>query len=487
MGRGKVWLVGAGPGDAGLFTLRGREVLERAEVVVFDRLVGDGVLALAPDSAELVDVGKEGGHHPVPQREIEEVLVSRALEGQRVVRLKGGDPFVFGRGGEELEALLAHGIPFEVVPGVTSALAAPSCVGIPPTHRGLSQSVHIITGHTRSGGVTDLDYGALARLDGTLVFLMGLGNLREICERLTQGGLPGSTPAAVVERGATARQRRVTGTLATLGESVASAGLAPPAVIIVGLVVALADSLDWKSFLPLAFRRVIVTRPRGRAGRLSRMLRDEGAEVVELPCIVTETRTDVSLPDFKGFDWVVFTSASGVESFFELLRLSGRDVRELGDARLAAVGPATRDALETRGLCVDLVPDVYDGAHLGRALADRGAKRALLLRAEDGARGLTEALSERGVGYEEVPLYRTRALPLRFVLQGADAAVFTSASTVRAFCASCPFPKLRDIEAVCIGPTTAEAAREAGFVHVTTAREATLEALLDALRGNVSA
>ena len=268
MAAGKVWLVGAGPGDAGLLTLRGREVMERADAIVFDRLVGDGVLAMMPERAEKINVGKEGGRHPVPQREIEKILVEKALEGKNVVRLKGGDPFVFGRGGEEIEALKKENIEFEVVPGVTSAIAAPSAAGIPVTHRGLAASLHIITAHTKDGGIADTDYAALARLGGTLLFLMGASALPDICAALTKAGMSPDTPAAAVERGTTARQRRIEGTLGTLTEIAQRAELRSPAIIIVGAVAALGKEFEWKKFLPLSGRKVVVTRPRGRAGKL---------------------------------------------------------------------------------------------------------------------------------------------------------------------------------------------------------------------------
>lgn len=481
--KGKVWLVGAGPGDAGLLTLRGREVLERAEVVVFDRLVGTGLFAFFPEGAERLDVGKKGGCHPVPQEAIEALLVDRALAGKRVVRLKGGDPFLFGRGGEEIEALLAHGIPFEVVPGVTSAFAAPACAGIPVTHRGVASSVHVVTAHTRSGELPPLDFEALARLGGTLVFLMGVGAAGALCSRLVEAGMDASTPAAAVERGTTARQRLVAGTLGSLPGLVRSSEVRPPAVLVVGAVAGLAERFGWRGGLPLSGVRVAVTRPKERAGRLSRMLRDVGAEVLEFPCIATETLPG-PLPSFAGVEWLVFTSAAGVESFFELLGSEGRDVREIGGVRVAAVGPATQSALRVRGLRVDLVPEVGDGAHLAEALADRGGGTVLLLRAESGAPGLAEGLAERGVPFREHALYRTRCVGGTVPNLNFDMAVFTSASTVRGLAGCLPEGWDRSrIKAVCIGETTARAAVDAGFTDMRTASSATLEGLVEAAVG----
>nr|MCR5335840.1 uroporphyrinogen-III C-methyltransferase [Synergistes sp.] len=271
-GKGFVALVGAGPGDAGLLTLRGRDLLAAADCVVYDRLVGDGVLAMMPPEAEKISVGKTGGGEFVPQREINEILVREAEKGRFVVRLKGGDPFVFGRGGEEIEALNAKGIPFEVVPGVTSALGGPACAGIPVTHRGEARSVHIITAHTKEGGIAPLDYAALAKLGGTLVFLMGASAVREICSELIRSGMAEETPAAAVENASTAAQRLLSGTLGTLAGICAAEALRSPALIVVGGTSALAGSFAWKRFLPLAGRRIIVTRPRERAGKLSAML-----------------------------------------------------------------------------------------------------------------------------------------------------------------------------------------------------------------------
>ncbi len=482
--KGKVWLVGAGPGDPGLLTLRGREVLEQAEAVVFDRLVGDGIFAFIPEDAELIDVGKEGGRHPVPQEKIEDILIAKALEGKRVVRLKGGDPFVFGRGSEELEALIAHNIPFEVVPGVSAALAVPSCAGIPPTHRGLAASLHVITGHTRDGEIAPLDYEAIARLGGTLIFMMGIGALSEICSALIEAGMESITSAAVIERGTTARQRRIDGTLASMPEKVAEFNVKPPAVFVVGAVASLGERFDWKSELPLSGLRVVVTRPKERAGRLSRMLRDRGAEVIEYPCIATQTLPDAVLPSFEGADWLGFTSITGVESFFELLKRGGRDVRELGGAKVAAIGPATREALEQRGLRVDFMPSVYDGEHLAEGLADialAGNKRVLMLRAQDGSPALSAVLKGRSVNFTEVKLYRTFSAHGRFMPADVDAAVFTSASTVRGFCEACPDMTMTDIKAVCIGIQTAQAAKEAGFSDILISPKATLEDLVGTL------
>lgn len=480
MDGGKVWLVGAGPGDPGLLTCRGREILDRADAVVCDRLVGDGILALVPSGAEVIDVGKEGGRHPVPQREIEKLLVGLAQAGKNVVRLKGGDPFLFGRGGEEIEALLAEGIPYEVIPGVTSAFAAPAAAGIPVTHRGLANSLHVITAHTKEGGLADADYAALARLGGTLLFHMGAAAVPEICRALLSHGFSPNTPVAAVERGTTARQRRVEGTLGTFVDVAAREGLQSPAVIVVGETVRLGARFDWKKWLPLSGRKVVVTRPRQRQSRLSEMLRDLGAEVVEFPCIATETLR-VPLPSFEGCRWIGFTSAAGVESFFELLAEQRLDVRAIGSAKIAAIGPATADTLRSRGLAADLVPKVYDGVHLAAELAERAQGGLIMLfRAQEGSPELTAELNARGAHFQETALYRTVLEGHFFTPSHVDAVLFTSASTVRGFMKACP--GLTSPLACCIGAQTAAEAAKAGFGNIRIAEKATLEHLIKTLR-----
>lgn len=477
---GKVWLVGAGPGDPGLLTCAGREALQNATVVVCDRLVGDGVLALIPHGAKCVDVGKSGSRHPVPQRDIEKILVREALEGERVVRLKGGDPFLFGRGGEEVEALKSAGVPFEVVPGVTSAIAAPACAGIPVTHRGLSSSLHIVTAHTKEGGLAEEDYAALARLRGTLVFLMGVSALPEICGRLTANGLAPDTPVAAVERGTTARRRALTGTLSDFADKAERFGLRPPSVIVVGAVAKLSERLSPDRTLPLSGKKIIVTRPNNRKERLCVMLRGLGAEVVELPAIRTVPLDGARLPDLSGVAWAAFTSVTGVECFFALLAREHRDVRSLGGAKIAAIGPATARALRERGLTVDLVPSVYDGTHLAAELADTARGAAIVLfRALNGSPELTETLKGHGANFQETALYRAEYVKAPFPPRDADAVLFTSASTVRGFTAACPNPRVP--LACCIGSQTAEAARRAGFAHVRVAAAATLEDLVGTL------
>lgn len=481
MSVGKVWLVGAGPGDPGLITCRGREVLERADVVIFDRLIGDGVLALMPRTARCINVGKEGGGCSVPQREIEALIIREALKGSDVVRLKGGDPFLFGRGGEEVEALLAHGIPYEIVPGVTSAIAAPECAGIPVTHRGLASSLHIVTAHTKEGGVAVQDYGALAQqMNGTLVFLMGVSAIPEICSQLKAHGFSDGVPLAAVEWGTTAHQRTLVGSVGDFEQKTRSFDLHSPAVVVVGSVAALAPQFAWRQKLPLWGKKVLVTRPANRQGRLSEMLRDLGAEVVEFPCIVT-VPLETKLPPLSCYNWIAFTSVTGVECFFARLAAEERDVRELNGAKIAAIGPATAGALMARGLHTDLIPAVYDGVHLAEDLMSQARTGPVLLfRALNGSPELTRILREREVAFEETPLYRTETLAAPFQPTDVDAVMFTSASTVRGFKKSCP--ELDVPLACCIGIQTAREAERLGLENIRVAASATLEDLINTLK-----
>ncbi len=490
---GKVWLVGAGPGDIGLLTLRGKQVLERSEVVVYDALVGESILSLIPERAQCIFAGKRAGHHYLSQEETNRVLLEKALEGRQVVRLKGGDPFLFGRGGEELELLAENGIPFEIVPGVTSAFAVPAYNGIPVTHRDCCSSVHVVTGHRRAAQSYDIDFQALVRTGGTLVFLMGLAAMEDICRGLLAAGMDPDMPAAVLQQGTTAGQRRVIATLSTLQEKSANAAIKPPAILLVGRVCTLAERFGWYEKRPLAGVRVLVTRPRESASALSALLRERGAEVLEHPAIATRPLEDGALETHlrlltEGkYDWLVFTSPAGVRIFFEAL-MEISDVRCLGKIRTAAIGQGTEKALRQYGLRADFVPSVYDARTLGRELASVCAPgdRLLIPRAAQGSPELLEGLrSGNGLRLTDLPTYETVAIPprcidLRGALEGGalDLAIFTSASTVRAFVGSVGDMDYQKVRAVCIGGQT-RAAAEAYGMQTWTAEKATLEALAD--------
>ena len=492
---GKVTLVGAGPGDPGLLTRKGLEALQTAQVVVYDRLVSPAILALIPEAAEGINVGKQAARHPVPQEQINQILLDKALEGKNVVRLKGGDPFLFGRGGEELELLAAHGVAFEEVPGITSAIAAPAYGGIPVTHRDCCSSLHIVTGHQRLGKELDIDFTALVRTRGTLVFLMGVSALEAICTGLLAAGMDPATPAAVVERGTTPAQRRIDAPLAELPRRAAEAAVESPAVIVVGAVCALAQQFDWFDRLPLKGRTVVVTRPRERSGTLAARLRKLGAEVWEYPCIATHPlepcpALDQVMERLGEYGWLVLTSPAGVEVLWRWLAGHGRDARALGGVGLAAIGPGTAQALAGHGLKADYVPAVYDAAHLGAGLPAGG--RVLILRAEEGSPALTAALGERNIAYDDVATYRTvydnpRSQALRALVEGEETTLvtFTSASTVKGFVSSvgadADFSRMVGL---CIGAQTAAEAQRQG-IPVKTAKAATLDALVELMMEGV--
>ena len=489
---GKVTLVGAGPGGRGLLTLAGAAALGQADAVVFDRLVGEDILGLIPEKAARVNVGKENNHHPVPQDQINEILVRLAKEGKNVVRLKGGDCYLFGRGGEECEYLLENGVPFRVIPGVTSALAAPAFAGIPVTHRDFCSSVHIVTAHARAGKPLQIDFDSLVRAGGTLVFLMGLTALEQVMDGLLAAQIAPDMPAAVIENGTRGNQRKVVATVSDLAPQVRAAGLKSPALIIVGRVCTLSDKLDWFTHLPLHGKTVVVTRPRERAGTLAARLHERGANVIEAPCIETVPRTDVQpLADAlaQPHDWAVFTSPAGVHAAVQALRALGRDLRALYGMRLAAIGRGTADALAAYGLAADLVPGQYDGAHLADALlaAMPQGGAALLLRAAAGGRILPEKLAAAGVTVTDVPIYDTvyrcaKADELRALLDRgeADVVTFTSMSTVEGFVQAVGAADYTGFTALCIGEQTAQAARKY-HMNVKIAENATIDAMIACL------
>lgn len=491
---GKVWLVGAGPSDAGLMTLRGRELLQSADTVVYDRLLGCGILAMIPPGARKIDVGKGPNRHPVPQEEINRILVKEALAGRRVVRLKGGDPFLFGRGGEEMEALRENKIPCEVVPGVTSAVAVPAYAGIPVTHRGLSSSLHIFTGHPSLAGEHSLDYPALARLEGTLVFLMGVASAERICGGLLRAGKPGNTPVAVVERGTTARQRSFSATLESLPAVISKRCVTSPAVIVIGATAALADRFAWASSMPLSGKRIVVTRPRGRCGEFCRKIRELGGEALAFPCIETVPRPGAfreAVGNPGRFAWIAFSSATGADLFFGALNAAGKDARALAGIRVAAVGSATAKRLAEHGVRPDLVPRKFDGRHLGEALTQRvkPGEKVLVVRARNGSRSLEEKLEESGIPFDAVTAYETRPAQreevpeIRQIVESGefDWVAFASSSAVRGFSEAFAGGDYSGVTAVCIGPETAATAEKLGMKTVVSP-VSTMDGMLEIMK-----
>ncbi|QEH33216.1 Uroporphyrinogen-III C-methyltransferase [Aquisphaera giovannonii] len=420
---GIVYLVGAGPGDPGLLTRRGADVLARAEVVVYDHLANPGLLRLAPRGALLVCAGKSSGHCTLEQSQINDLLAEHASDGRTVVRLKGGDPFVFGRGGEEAEHLARLGVRFEVVPGVTAGIGAAAYAGIPVTHRAMASAVAFVTGHndpeaaeerrTPDAGKAGLDWEALARFPGTLVVYMGVTRLPAIARTLLRHGKDPDTPAAVVQSGTTASQRVVTGSLATIAEEARRAAIRPPALLVVGQVVGRREAIAWFESLPLSGQRIVVTRPEGDAARSAAMLEAMGAEALIAPTIevgpMPEGETgplDAAISRLAEYDWLVFTSANGVRFFLDRLLAHGRDLRALGSLSLAAIGPATAAALESYHLRADLIPAEFRSEALAQALAERAAGcRILLARADRGRVVLREELS-RLATVDQVAVYR---------------------------------------------------------------------------------
>ena len=495
---GLVSIIGAGPGDPGLLTLRGAEALATADVVVYDYLANPALLAHAPPGAERVYVGKKAGSHTLSQDEINALLVERGLAGQRVARLKGGDPFVFGRGGEEALALVQAGVPFEVVPGVTSAVAAPAYAGVPVTHRGLASSFAVITGHEDPAKLESaLDWSHLATGVDTLVLLMGVGNLPQIAEQLVAHGRPADTPVVLVRWGSMPEQQAVSGTLADIVKRVRAAGLRPPAVIVVGQVAALRERLRWFEDRPLFGQRVLVTRVREQASVLSAKLRALGAEAVELPTIRIgppddRAPLDAAIARLPDHDWIVFTSANGVRHFWERLNAAGLDTRALHGVRLAAIGPATAAALEGRGLRADSVPGEYVAEAVATELGDVRGLRVLLPRADIARPTLANLLRAGGAEVVEVSAYCTSRPDvdldeLRDLLASITLATFTSSSTVTNLAAMARDARLdlgvalAHAKVACIGPITASTARRLGLpVHVV-AKDYTIDGLVEAL------
>jgi len=497
---GFVSLVGAGPGDPGLLTLKGMESLRQAEVVVYDHLVSERLLEYAPPVSKRIYVGKKGSQHTLEQKEISDLLVDWAKKGKRVVRLKGGDPFIFGRGGEEAEDLAAHAIPFEVVPGVSSAVAVPAYAGIPLTHRDHASTVGFITGHEEAGrSASRIAWEKIATGLETLVFLMGYSQLSSIAQRLIQEGRDPETPVALIRWGTLARQETIVGALKDIAKKAKKAHFGPPAVLVVGNVVRLRSTLNWFEKKPLFGKRILVTRAREQASTLTRLLEAQGAEVMSLPVIQVLPSSDYgkldqAIGEIHDYDWIIFTSVHGVRYFWDRLRAGRKDSRELKGIRLAAIGPATASELRARGLEPDFVPSefVAEGVLEGMKKEDLRGKRILLPRAAKARDLLPNALTERGAKVTVVEAYRTERPEADFagisekLHQGeVDVAAFTSSSTVHHFLAGIG-QQGRDALGkgtivACIGPVTAASAREYGLAVQIQPEEYTIPSLVRAI------
>lgn len=498
---GIVYLVGAGPGDYRLISLKAVDCLKAAEVVVYDRLADPRILQWAPDEAEYIYVGKASSQHTMKQEDISQLLVDKARAGKTVVRLKGGDPFVFGRGGEEALLLRENNLPFEIVPGITSAISVPAYAGIPVTHRGVATSFAVVTGHEdEKKGESNMRWDKLSTGVDTLVFLMGVANLPHITEQLISHGRPADTPAAVIRWGTKPEQRVLETTLGTAAEDVAKACLKPPAVFIVGEVVKLRQKLRWfddAESRPLFGKRILVTRARSQASKLTAALEQMGAQVIEAPAIELQAPADdyaaldKAIGHLQDYKWLIFTSANGVEHFFKRLGLGGKDTRALGYARIAAIGAATAAKLTEYGIRADVVPGEYRAEAVLEALQGKLPPRAEILipRAEEAREILPDTLRAQGHKVDVVPAYRTvqaeaDGASLREQMEDGkiDLVTFTSSSTVTNLLKIIgDAGPLQGIRTACIGPVTAETARKKGIEPDIVAEEYTINGLVKAI------
>ena len=499
-GPGTVFLVGAGPGDPGLITVKGARCLRTADVVLYDRLVDRRLLAMAPSHAELIDVGKVRGDRPDRQEAINALLIEKARAARRVVRLKGGDPFVFGRGGEEAAALSGAGVPYQVVPGVTSAVAAPAYAGIPLTHRGYASSFTVLTGSEAPGkDESAIAWDKLAGLGGTIVVLMGWERLEEIVSTLVREGHPADTPAALVQWGSESYQRTVVGTLADIVRRARKSDIGPPVAVVIGDVVRLRDRLNWFDSRPLFGKRVLVTRSRSQASALSELLSLEGAEPIEAPTIEVRPLDDTAELDdavrsFSRYRWAVFSSANAVDAVFDRLTAQSLDARALRDTRVAAIGEATSARLRDRGVIADIVPRESVSTSMAEALRGHVAAGDTLLipQADIAGDELRVGLRRAGAEVHDVVAYRTvtpeasRELVGAALEEGVDVVTFTSSSTARNFARLLDgdVDRLGDARVACIGPLTAATARQLGMdVHVV-AETSTVAGLVDAIKAH---
>lgn len=497
---GYVYLIGAGPGDPDLFTIKGKKAMEKAEVVVYDRLIGQEILDYAPRNAEMIYVGKASSNHALPQEDINKLLVQKAQEGRIVARLKGGDPFVFGRGGEEAQYIHQHGIDFEVIPGITSAIAVPAYAGIPVTHRDTTSSFAVITGHEKPGKqVSSIHWDKIATGIGTLVFLMGVENLEFIVSNLINAGRSEQTPVALIRRGTYPDQEVISGTLADIVKKVREARFHPPAIIIVGETVRLREELRWREKRPLWGAKIVVTRARAQASDLLERIRYEGGQAIEFPSIEIVPREDLTslynvFKKIGQYAWIVFTSVNTVDIFFTQLRGQGIDIRNLGGSRICAIGPATAARLNSLGIMVDLIPEDFqaEGIIAGLKQHLKPQDRVLLPRAQGARAILPDSLRVLGAIVDEIIVYRSEPAShlddelLKEIKEGNfDYITFTSSSTVDNFVNIIGQDNIiaidERVKVACIGPITAQTARDKGFTVDIIPAQFTIDALLDAI------
>jgi len=497
---GKVYLIGAGPGDPGLLTIKAKECIENADIVVYDYLASPFLLDYAKKDAQIIYVGKKGGDHTLSQDKINQLLVDKAKLGADIARLKGGDPFVFGRGGEEAQMLLSHGVPYEVIPGVTSAIAAPAYAGIPVTHRDHTSFVSFITGHENPDKKeTSMQWDVYAKSNATLVFLMGVKNLENITKQLVKHGKPADTPIALVRWGTTTRQQTVTGTLKTIVEQVKKAKLKSPAIIVIGHVVSLRNELAWFDKRPLFGKNIVITRARAQASDLVSKLSKFGAHCIEIPTIKIAPPQDItplkkSIENINNYDWLVFTSVNGVKFFFDTLFEMGKDVRALGHLKFACIGPVTKDRLKDYGIISDILPEQYIAESVIDAFSkvDIKDKDVLLPRAKKARTILPEELTKMGAKVDEIIAYEAllnsdEKEKLITLLENnkIDAVTFTSSSTVSNFMSLIESKKsnklLKGVVTVSIGPITSDTARSFNIEPDIEAKEYTIQGIVNSL------
>ncbi|MDA7916391.1 uroporphyrinogen-III C-methyltransferase [Verrucomicrobia bacterium] len=498
---GMVYLVGAGPGDPGLLTLRAADLIRRAEVLIYDALVNPTLLQMAGEGAEIIFAGKRATNHALTQEELNKLLADKAKEGKMVVRLKGGDPYIFGRGGEEILELQGSDVPFEVVPGISSFVAAPNFAGIPLTHRDHCSGFTVVTGHEDpSKDESSIDWKNLAESPGTKVVLMGVARIGLISEKLMDHGMSGDTPIAMVRWATTGRQNTIVGTLATIEKVVEDSGFKAPAVTIIGDVVGLRPSLNWFEKRPLFNKRIVVTRTRCQASKLSARLSELGAEALEIPTIkIAEPDERQYLLDailtLHTYSWLVFTSPNGVDEFFKYFFRAFKDLRDIGGVKIAAVGPATAAKLEAMHLQIDAMPKKHIASELAKVINNEESVENLnvmLLRAQVATKELPDQLEAFGAIVDDIPVYKTvpetedlNGSVLNFESFGADWITFTSASTVEHFDArmnlSETMKKWPHLKLASIGPETSKAIRALDLEPYVEAKEHTIDGLVDAL------
>lgn len=498
MTSGKVYLVGAGPGDYKLITLKGLECIKKADVIFYDRLINVKLLSYARQDAEIIYVGKEPNKHSYKQEEISQLILSKALEGKIVTRLKGGDPFVFGRGGEEAILIAKNNVEFEIVPGITSAISVPAYSGIPVTHRNISSSFHVITGHedlTKEDAY--LDYEVLGKLNGTLIFLMGIKNIKRICTKLLENGQPENKPVAVIRKGTTSEHTMIRGTLKNIVDKVRKANLKNPAIIVVGEVVNLADTLSWLNNKPLFGKKILVTRTRQQASVLSKEIEELGGEAIEFPTIKIvknekNFNIDKKLEQIREYKWIVFTSVNGVEIFFNRMKKLGLDIRVLSDAKICAIGSATANKLYDMGLIVECIPKEYRAEAIVEILKNKieVGDKVLLPRADIARKFLVDELEKMGACVEDIPIYKTvieeskRETLVNILINKIDVITFTSSSTVRNFIKILGeenMELLNDTKIAVIGPITRNTAEELGLKVDMMADKYNISGLVDVI------